>query len=57
MPDISMCPDTQCPLASSCRRSPVITRHDQWQTFFCDSPRSLATFGVVECRYYWPVRQ
>ena len=68
MPDIRMCPDVECPVARGCRRSKMSgTKPDgffdaktgdfcDYQSYFVDSPRTLATFGEVQCRYYWPIR-
>lgn len=61
MPDISMCPDDQCPQASTCYRSELSGTKPHgymaegafhnWQSYFAESPRK-----GDECKYFWPSR-
>lgn len=49
MPDISMCPDEECPKAPDCHRSPKSgTKPWEWQTWFAESPRK----GEA-CEMFW----
>jgi hypothetical protein len=55
MPDISMCPTTQCPLAKTCKRSPESgTKPDKYgQTWVFYQP--TVEGDTVKCEAYWPV--
>ena len=51
MPDISMCADGMCPLASGCFRFLAIPSSFR-QSWFGGGRN-----GTAECAYYWPVTE
>ena len=53
MPDISMCLNTLCPNAGSCKR--VQSKPDKWQLFMCFS-YTLGGNGVI-CEDYIPTHK
>ena len=49
MPDISMCPDDECPVRRSCRRNPAsgttpTPLMQSWMGFHHDGPQGCAEF-------------
>lgn len=47
MPDITMCPGTDCPHKEKCYRY-TATPDDLWQSYFVSSP-----IKDGKCEYYW----
>ena len=56
MPDISMCPSTDCPARYECRRNEASgTQPSHWQSWW--SAFEWHTAGCeIECSGFWPVR-
>jgi len=49
MPDITMCSDRDCPMATKCYRSDLVTEaNPQWQSYFCESPRRCETCEMFD---------
>jgi hypothetical protein len=59
MPVFLMCPDRECPLAHSCRRSEFVTFPSFKQHWFAESPRREpeSQSEPVTCGEYMPVPQ
>ena len=48
MPDITMCPGSDCPLKADCYRH-TATPSEYWQSYFLSPP-----YDGDKCEYFWP---